>query len=44
VITGYDKGENGKINVLLNGIDHLPQTIPVSRTKAAGFKSWFIPS
>jgi len=44
VVTGYGKGENGKINVLLKGMDNLPQTIPVSRTKAAAFKSWFIPS
>lgn len=44
VVTGYEKGENGKLNVLLKNTDHLPQTIPVSRTKAAGFKSWFIPS
>ena len=44
VVTGYAKGENGKINVLLKDMDHLPQSIPVSRTKAHGFKSWFIPS
>lgn len=44
VVTGYEKGENGKLNVLLKNTDHLPHAIPVSRTKAADFKSWFIPS
>jgi hypothetical protein len=44
VVTGYEKAENGKINVLVKNIDHLPQAIQVSRTKAAGFRSWFIPS
>jgi LytTr DNA-binding domain len=44
VVTGYEKVENGKLNVLLKNTDHLPQTIMVSRTKAAGFRSWFYPS
>ena len=44
LVTGFEKGENGKINVLLRNMDPLPPSIPVSRTKAAGFKSWFIPS
>lgn len=44
LVTGFEKGENGKINVLLKSMDPLPSSIPVSRTKAAGFKSWFIPS
>ena len=44
VVTGYEKAENGKLNVLLKITDYLPQSISVSRTKAADFKSWFIPS
>jgi hypothetical protein len=41
-VNGYEKGENGKINVLLKDHDHLPSTIPVSRTKAPDFKAWFV--
>jgi LytTr DNA-binding domain len=41
VITGFEKAENGKINVLLKEVNHLPQSIPVSRTKAPAFKIWF---
>ncbi|MEP6952223.1 MAG: LytTR family DNA-binding domain-containing protein [Ginsengibacter sp.] len=44
VVSGYEKAENGKLNVLLKNTDHLPAAIPVSRTRAAGFKSWLHPS
>jgi hypothetical protein len=44
VVTGFEKAENGKINVMVKDMDHLPLAIQVSRTKAAGFRSWFIPS
>jgi hypothetical protein len=44
VIAGFEKGENGKINVLLKEHDLLPKSIPVSRTKAPEFKTWLIPS
>lgn len=44
LISGYEKADNGKINVLLKDSDPLPCAIPVSRTKAPGFKSWFIPA
>lgn len=44
VVTGFERSENGKINVLVKNLEHLPATIQVSRTKAAGFRSWFIVS
>jgi DNA-binding LytR/AlgR family response regulator len=44
VITGFEKAENGKINVLIKEANHLPRSIPVSRTKAPGFKMWFMPN
>jgi len=43
-VTGFEKAENGKINVLLKEHDNLPPSVPVSRTKAPDFKTWFIPS
>lgn len=44
VITGYEKVENGKLNVLLKQTDHLPAAIQMSRTKAPAFKNWLMPS
>jgi hypothetical protein len=44
VVTGYEKVENGKLNVLLKQTDHLPSNIQVSRTRAPGFKTWLLPS
>jgi hypothetical protein len=44
VVTGYEKVENGKLNVLLKQTDHLPLNVQVSRTKAPGFKTWLLPS
>lgn len=44
LVTGYEKGDNGKLNVLLKEMDHFPPTIPVSRTKAPVFKSWILPA
>ena len=41
LVTGFEKGENGKINVLLKEVEYLPNSIPVSRTKAPEFKMWF---
>lgn len=43
MIAGFKRIENGKILVLLNKSDNFPSEIPVSRTKAASFKSWFHP-
>ncbi|MBC7866276.1 MAG: LytTR family transcriptional regulator [Gloeobacteraceae cyanobacterium ES-bin-316] len=43
LVTGFEKGENGKINVLLKEAEHLPNSIAVSRTKAPEFKMWFLP-
>lgn len=41
LVTGFDRAENGKINVLVNSLDRLPDSIPVSRLRAPAFKSWF---
>lgn len=42
-ISGYVRAENGKLRVLLHPNNDFPQEIPVSRTKAPQFKSWFQP-
>jgi DNA-binding LytR/AlgR family response regulator len=41
LIAGFERADNGKINVLLNGSANLPPSITVSRLKAPGFKEWF---
>jgi hypothetical protein len=43
LITGFERIENGKINVLLKSTSHFPSSIPVSRLRAAAFRSWFLP-
>ncbi len=43
VVTGFDRGENGKINVLIRSTEKFPNAIPVSRLKAPAFKAWFQP-
>jgi LytTr DNA-binding domain len=42
-LTGFKRTGDGKIDVLVNAPDNFPKAIPVSRTKAVGFKSWFQP-
>jgi hypothetical protein len=41
-VSGFQKGDNGKLNVLLNPITSF-SPIAVSRTKAPAFKIWFQP-
>lgn len=41
VIQGYQRLENGKLEVLIQEIPGLPSQITVSRTKAPDFKRWF---
>jgi DNA-binding LytR/AlgR family response regulator len=41
MVTGFDRAENGKINVLLSSADSFPAFISVSRLKAPAFKAWF---
>lgn len=43
IISGFRRAENGKILVLSNNHVCFPPEIPVSRTKAPAFKSWFRP-
>ncbi len=43
LIAGFERAENGKINVLLqNESGPFPPKIAVSRTKAPAFKNWFV--
>jgi DNA-binding LytR/AlgR family response regulator len=44
LVKGFKRAEQGKILVLLQPGRGLPEEIPVSRTKAPAFKSWFRPS
>jgi DNA-binding LytR/AlgR family response regulator len=44
IVSGFDRGENGKINVLLKPNQHFPESIPVSRLRAPDFKNWFQPT
>ncbi len=43
LIMGFEKGENGKLNVLLKDAELLPSVIQVSRLKASEFKTWYSP-
>lgn len=43
LIIGFEKGENGKINVFIKDSELLPSVIQVSRLKASEFKSWYLP-
>lgn len=43
LVSGFKRAENGKILVLSNNHECFPSEIPVSRTKAPAFKSWFRP-
>jgi DNA-binding LytR/AlgR family response regulator len=42
VVSGFDRAENGKINVNLSSPGRFPSFIPVSRLKAPAFKAWFM--
>ncbi|QHT66777.1 LytTR family transcriptional regulator [Rhodocytophaga rosea] len=44
IISGFKRSDNGKILVLLNGGESFPAEVPVSRTKAPAFKTWFEPA
>lgn len=40
-LTGFKRTGDGKIEVQVQGPDGFPMSIPVSRNRIAGFKSWF---
>ncbi|HTQ66636.1 MAG TPA: LytTR family DNA-binding domain-containing protein [Puia sp.] len=40
-ISGYEREENGKLNIMITSSGLLPQTTLMSRTKAPAFKIWF---
>jgi hypothetical protein len=44
LVTGYEKGENGKLKVVLKETLNFPLTIQVSRNRAPEFKTWFAPN
>jgi len=41
MITGFERIEHSKLNILLAGSLHFPQSITMSRLKAPAFKAWF---
>jgi len=41
IISGFERAEHNKINVMLSASRQLPQNVLVSRIKAAAFKAWF---
>ncbi len=41
IISGFEKAENGKLNILLKTFTPLSSSIKVSRTRASDFKTWF---
>jgi len=43
MVSGFERAENGKLNVQLSDSGNFPDTIQVSRIKAAAFKRWFTP-
>ena len=43
VVSGFKRGDNGKILVMLQKTTYFPTEIPVSRLRAPAFKDWFQP-
>ncbi len=43
IVSGFKRGDNGKILVMLKNTTNFPSEIPVSRLRAPSFKSWFQP-
>lgn len=41
MITGFERMEDAKLNILLTGSLHFPPSITMSRLKAPAFKTWF---
>jgi hypothetical protein len=42
-LTGFKRAGDGKIEVMVNGVENFPSSMAVSRTKAVSFKNWFQP-
>ena len=42
-LAGFKRTGDGKIDVMVEAFDNFPKAIPVSRSKAVTFKSWFEP-
>jgi hypothetical protein len=43
VVNGFERVENGKLNVMLRGTTTIPSPVKLSRTRAADFKKWLEP-
>jgi DNA-binding LytR/AlgR family response regulator len=41
--TGFKRTGDGKIDVMVSGVENFPKVMAVSRTKAVSFKNWFHP-
>jgi DNA-binding LytR/AlgR family response regulator len=43
-LTGFKRTGDGKIDVMVSGVENFPKSMAVSRTKAVSFKNWFHPA
>jgi DNA-binding LytR/AlgR family response regulator len=41
IVTGFEKSENGKLNILIKSCVAMASPIKMSRTRASDFKQWF---
>ncbi len=41
IVSGFEKGMNGKLNILIKSPSAIPSPTNVSRTRASSFKAWF---
>jgi hypothetical protein len=41
ILTGFERAENGKLNIRLSHSEYFQGDVQISRTKAAAFKRWF---
>ena len=41
IVTGFEKGANGKLNILIKSFSAISSPVNMSRTRASAFKTWF---
>jgi DNA-binding LytR/AlgR family response regulator len=41
IVSGFEKGVNGKLDILIKSFSAISSPLNVSRTRASSFKSWF---
>ena len=44
ILTGFERAENGKLNLQISNSAFFPDSVQISRIKAAAFKRWFSPN